>query len=156
LIIVLDTAFKQQQLKAWQPILTPKPVIITFLVLGILFVPIGVILLTASNQVIEVSKRYDNIGCEINTTCTITLDVPEKMSSPVYMYYGMGNYFQNHRRYVKSRSDQQLRGDVVGYSTISDCDPLRSEDGSSDSDKLFLPCGLIAWSRFNGFKLLKS
>jgi hypothetical protein len=125
-------------------------VILTFLILGIIFVPVGIILLTASNSVIEVGQRYDNIGCDLNTTCTIKIDVPEKMSAPVFFYYKLENYYQNHRRYVKSRSDQQLRGDVVGYSTIADCDPLKSEGDSSDPDKIYLPCGLIAWSRFNG------
>jgi hypothetical protein len=46
-----DTAFKQQRLKACQPILTPIPVIITFLVIGIIFVPVGVVMLISSNNV---------------------------------------------------------------------------------------------------------
>ena len=32
-----DTAFKQQRLKAWQPILTPKTVLPTLFIIGILF-----------------------------------------------------------------------------------------------------------------------
>jgi hypothetical protein len=71
------TAFKQQQLKAWQPILTPVPVVITFIVVGIVFIPIGVVLLVASNSVIEVTQRYDDC---VNTTCTVTLNVPSKMA----------------------------------------------------------------------------
>ena len=27
------------------------------------------------------------------------------------MYYGFSNFYQNHRRYVKSRDDSQLNGD---------------------------------------------
>lgn len=27
------------------------------------------------------------------------------------MYYGLSNFYQNHRRYVKSRDDSQLNGD---------------------------------------------
>lgn len=27
------------------------------------------------------------------------------------MYYGLSNFYQNHRRYVKSRDDGQLNGD---------------------------------------------
>jgi len=146
-----NTAFKQQQLKAWQPILTPKPVITTFLVLGIIFIPIGAVLLVASNNVIEVGERYDDLSaCAINSTCTISLNIPEKMTAPVYFYYRLENYYQNHRRYVKSRNDQQLRGDAVSsYSSLSDCDPMISQDGSSDPKNFFLPCGFIAWSLFN-------
>merc|ERR1711871_1076910 len=32
------------------------------------------------------------------------------MTKPVYVYYELVNFYQNHRRYVKSRSDDQLRG----------------------------------------------
>ena len=63
-----ETAFKQQQLPAWQPILTLFPVIVSFLVIGIAFIPIGVALLFASTlvrivvmtsnvKVVEVSQR---------------------------------------------------------------------------------------------------
>jgi len=153
-----NTAFKQQPLKAWQPILTPKPVITTFLILGTIFIPIGVVLLVASNNVIEVGERYDDLSaCAINSTCTITLDIPEKMSAPVYFYYRLENYYQNHRRYVKSRNDQQLRGESVSsYSSLADCDPMISKDGSTDPSNFYLPCGLIAWSLFNdSFSLRK-
>jgi len=45
------TRFRQQNLKAWQPILTPKPVIISFFVLGLIFLPLGIGLLITSNNV---------------------------------------------------------------------------------------------------------
>jgi hypothetical protein len=47
----IDTAFKQQRLKAWQPILTPKTVLPTFFILGIIFAPIGAALIWGSGQV---------------------------------------------------------------------------------------------------------
>jgi hypothetical protein len=47
----LDTAFKQQRLKAWQPILTPKTVLPTLFIIGILFAPIGALLIVGSNKV---------------------------------------------------------------------------------------------------------
>ena len=49
--ILVDTAFKQQRLKAWQPILTPKTVLPTFFVIGLLFAPIGALLIWGSGQV---------------------------------------------------------------------------------------------------------
>jgi len=146
------TAFKQQQLKAWQPILTPIPVIISFIVLGIAFIPIGSVLLAASNSVVEVTERYDNVEeCkDLNTTCTITFKIDEKMTKPVYVYYRLENFYQNHRRYVKSRNDQQLHGDVVSsFSALADCDPRKSVGDSGNSENFYLPCGLIAWSLFN-------
>lgn len=49
--ILSDTAFKQQRLKAWQPILTPKSVLPTLLIVGLIFAPIGGVLIWGSNQV---------------------------------------------------------------------------------------------------------
>jgi hypothetical protein len=49
--MMVDSSFRQQRLKAWQPILTPATVLPTFLLVGILFVPLGGVLLYGSNQV---------------------------------------------------------------------------------------------------------
>ena len=46
-----DSPFKQQRLKAWQPILTPNWVVGTFIVIGAVFLPIGIALLGTSNSV---------------------------------------------------------------------------------------------------------
>jgi len=149
-----NTAFKQQRLRAWQPILTPKPVILSFLIIGIVFIPIGAGIVYSSNQVVEVDQRYDTT-CDIGQVCNITINIKEKMAPPVYLYYRLQNFYQNHRRYVKSRSDEQLKGSSsYGYKTLTDCDPYISLGGSQDSDKVFNPCGLIARSLFNDTFLL--
>ena len=69
-----DSAIKQQRLKAWQPILTPKWVIGTFLVIGIIFVPLGVELKAASDAVVEVRYAYDGKNGE-GGDCGITTKV---------------------------------------------------------------------------------
>lgn len=63
----------------------------------------------------------------------------------MYLYYGLDNFYQNHRRYVKSRDDKQLLG--KDDTTVSnDCAPF-----ARDSEKkVFAPCGAIANSMFNG------
>jgi hypothetical protein len=53
-----DTAFKQQRLKAWQPILTPKSVLPTLLIVGLIFAPIGGVLIWGSNQVRQNEKYW--------------------------------------------------------------------------------------------------
>lgn len=53
-----NTAFRQQRLKAWQPILTPKTVLPLFFAIGIIFAPIGGLLLFASSQVQEIVIDY--------------------------------------------------------------------------------------------------
>ncbi|GAM28032.1 hypothetical protein SAMD00019534_112080 [Acytostelium subglobosum LB1] len=143
-----NTAFKQQRMKAWEPILTPTPVIITFIVIGVIFIPIGAVMISASNNVVESTLQYDKI-CQVGTTCNFTMSIPKKMKAPVYMYYRLDNFYQNHRRYVKSRNDDQLRGlRVTDYNKLkTDCDPYTSVDGTLKT--VYLPCGLIARSMFN-------
>lgn len=46
-----DDPFRQQKLKAWQPIMTPLKVVIIFICIGIAFIPTGVSLLGTSNDV---------------------------------------------------------------------------------------------------------
>lgn len=67
------------------------------------------------------------------------------------MYYGLTNYYQNHRRYVKSRDDAQLGGKEItsGDQLITDCDPYRSYKNDSVNIP-YAPCGAIANSLFNG------
>lgn len=65
-----DTAFKQQRLKAWQPILTPKTVLPTFFLVGLIFAPIGAVLYYFGSQVTEFTIDYTeckNAGTEITT-----------------------------------------------------------------------------------------
>uniref|UniRef100_K3WM57 ALA-interacting subunit n=1 Tax=Globisporangium ultimum (strain ATCC 200006 / CBS 805.95 / DAOM BR144) TaxID=431595 RepID=K3WM57_GLOUD len=183
-----DTPFKQQKLKAWQPILTPNWVIGSFALVGLIFIPIGIILHTESENVVEYSIQYD--GQDANSTassnirgfgdgcylaaesegnafnystrgCLLTFDIQKDMKAPVYVYYQLDNFYQNHRRYVQSRSDAQLRGDASA--STSDCSPLKTTGepvkkyNSTDATPLvnteatytLNPCGLIANSLFN-------
>eukprot|EP01121_Diplochlamys_sp_Union-15-3_P018239 TRINITY_DN6606_c0_g1_i1.p1 TRINITY_DN6606_c0_g1~~TRINITY_DN6606_c0_g1_i1.p1 ORF type:complete len:308 (-),score=52.15 TRINITY_DN6606_c0_g1_i1:36-959(-) len=149
-----NSAFKQQKLKAWQPILTPIPVITTFFIIGVIFIPLGVFFLITSNQVHEYQERYDNV-CGNSSRCNITFQDVD-MKPPIFVYYKLSNYYQNHRRYVKSRNDDQLRGKIVkSSSSLADCSPRRSNGSASNSSNIYLPCGLIAWSLFNDTYVLR-
>ena len=54
------------------------------------------------------------------------------MAAPIFVYYQLENFYQNHRRYVKSRDYQQLMGwnghDEAGKDTavILDVDAVES------------------------------
>jgi len=146
----VDNDFQQQRLRAWQPLLTPPWVIATFLVIGVLFVIIGGVCVASSNMVVMyTSDRYDVddallVNGPVQSWVNITID--KDMKAPVFVYYELTNFYQNHRRYVKSRSDDQLKG---GTSTSS-CDPLVDfKSGNSSNAKILYPCGLIANSFFN-------
>jgi len=164
-----DSAFRQQNLKAWRPILTPKLVILLFLGVGCVFVPIGIAVIVASNSVTEVdSPDYSRHCCISNcddtsgrrvdrNPCFVNITIPNRMEPPIYMYYKLTNFYQNHRRYVKSRSDMQLRGlEETSTALETSCQHRVFADGNQSKEaRIISPCGLIAWSTFNdSFTLL--
>nr|KJB69831.1 hypothetical protein B456_011G047100 [Gossypium raimondii] len=130
----------------------------TFLFIGFIFIPVGLVTLRASHSVVEIVERYD-IGCvpepfrinkvsyiqddSIPKNCSLSFKVPKYMKAPIYIYYQLDNYYQNHRRYVKSRSDKQLLHGQNQHG-ISSCQPVEV-----NNDRPIIPCGLIAWSLFN-------
>ncbi|XP_044480287.1 ALA-interacting subunit 5-like [Mangifera indica] len=150
--------FSQQELPANRLILTPASIITAFIAVGLIFIPLGLVSLFASDSVVEIIHRYD-VDClpseyqnkmvefiqssSTKKTCTKSLTVPKQMKSPVFIYYQLENFYQNHRRFVKSRSDKQLHyGDK---NAISTCAPVAQ---STDKSPI-VPCGLVAWSLFN-------
>ncbi|CAD5218655.1 unnamed protein product [Bursaphelenchus okinawaensis] len=135
-----DSKLRQQKLPAWQPILTAFTAIPTVFLIAIIFIPIGIVLLLAAELVSEKVISYDN--CQLGQRCTVEFQLQEDFEGDVYFYYALENYFQNHRRYVKSRSDQQLAW--LAPTDVSDCSPYDKLDG-----KPVLPCGAIANSMFN-------
>lgn len=151
---------------AWQPILTAGTVLPTFFVIGIAFVAIGSGLLYFSNRVLEYHVDYTDCTDDSGTpcwkviqesngtetcTCTVPIEVLEDMEKPVFMYYGLTNFYQNHRRYVKSRDEKQLLGNVEAE-PADDCDPYKQD---KESSKWIVPCGAIANSLFNDEITLK-
>lgn len=167
----LYSAFKQQKLPAWQPILTAGTVLPTFFVIGIAFIPIGIGLLYFSDEVKEHIIDYTNCNRSIlnDTTtysfydtnetciefkknsseecyCRISFQLTETFEKDVYMYYGLSNFYQNHRRYVKSRDDNQLLG-LLTAEPSTECKPFQYV--GSDPKKPIAPCGAIANSMFN-------
>ncbi|EPS74126.1 hypothetical protein M569_00629, partial [Genlisea aurea] len=150
--------FTQQELPACKPILTPKWVISIFLLVSVVFIPIGVVSLYASRDVVEIVDRYDADCIPVSSrndklsyiqgpedkTCNRTLTVTKLMKKPVHVYYQLEGFYQNHRRYVRSRNDQQLRNPGHARDTSS-CSP---EDTTPNGVPI-VPCGLVAWSLFN-------
>lgn len=162
-----NTAFKQQRLPAWQPILTARSVLPGFFVISAIFIPIGIVLLVASDDIVEFSHDYTgcksaaDVSCadlrsnnsdstmKEQCSCSFNLEVTKDMRGEVFVYYGLTNFFQNHRRYVKSRDDVQLNGQSVTAGSINpDCAPYAKPDNATSSE-YYAPAGAIANSLFN-------
>ena len=149
-----DSNFKQQRLPAWQPVLTPFRIIMVFLIIGLIFVPVGVYLRNASMDLKEMKVTYDGpdksdqkSNCKVNSdssSCKIEFTFEEEWKGPVYVYYELENYYQNHRRYVQSRDHKQLAGAPKDEWNTDKCEPMDKKDGNTLN-----PCGLIAASFFN-------
>jgi len=79
-------------------------------------------------------------------TCRIRFHLPADLGSPVFLYYRLTNFYQNHRRYTRSLDTDQLKGKDRSANSLDsgDCKPLAKEN-----DKPIYPCGLIANSMFN-------
>ena len=156
-----NSKFKQQKLPGWRPVPTITSTTIIFFCFGIVFIILGIIILIFSNKIEEISFRYDDY-CNDKNPCIVTLQVKNDMEKNIMVYYQLDGFYQNHRRYVKSKSDDQLNGKDISYQAMKDsqdCDPVitNEEMGKAESitgtplvnDEVAIPCGLIAKSFFN-------
>lgn len=84
--------------------------------------------------------------------------IPENMTAPIFLFYEIDNFYQNHRRYVRSKSLKQLAGDDLTEDELSkNCDPIMHVRDlqpkfkkNLDENMAANPCGLIANSFFDG------
>jgi len=102
--------------------------------------------------------------------CKVDLPpVDADIKGPIYVYYQLDNFYQNHRRYVKSRNNDQLVGNYKKVGELTDCDPIikvadlwenqkypyaQKNEKPIDKKQLdpedpAIPCGLVAKSFFN-------
>ena len=81
------------------------------------------------------------------SVCSLEFTIPQNIGPPVLLYYRLTNFYQNHRRYVKSYDQSQLKGRFVSNASIasSACNPLEL----NATGYAYYPCGLIANSFFN-------
>jgi len=147
-----DTNLSQQRL----PTIPGKPstmiIAITMMIIGIVFLILGNNMYILSHKVYEQTITYDDgsvSACNILNSnegkqCQMIFTFDQDVTGPLYFYYGLENFYQNHRRYYKSLSRSQLQGQVLSENDVSlDCTPLY-KNGST----LLNPCGLIANSFF--------
>uniref|UniRef100_A0A1I8F715 Exostosin domain-containing protein n=1 Tax=Macrostomum lignano TaxID=282301 RepID=A0A1I8F715_9PLAT len=78
--------------------------------------------------------------------CNMSIHLPDNLTGQVFAYYALTNFYQNHRRYVKSPRRQPAAGWKPGSEEpLQDCSPYRQDPGSGS---WILPCGAIANSLF--------
>eukprot|EP00792_Barthelona_sp_PAP020_P008804 TRINITY_DN3250_c4_g1_i1.p1 TRINITY_DN3250_c4_g1~~TRINITY_DN3250_c4_g1_i1.p1 ORF type:complete len:290 (+),score=61.36 TRINITY_DN3250_c4_g1_i1:43-912(+) len=143
----IDSSLRQQKLPACRPHFTLNKLSFTFIIFGILLIAFGIVVLITANNVSSITIPYSkDSSCSVGSSCTVPFTIDKPIKTPSYGYYILTNYYQNHRRYINSKSDDQLRGDT-GLSADdlkSECEPL-----VSDASGLLNPCGLLPNSVFN-------
>uniref|UniRef100_A0A0K0ED17 Cell cycle control protein 50A n=1 Tax=Strongyloides stercoralis TaxID=6248 RepID=A0A0K0ED17_STRER len=140
-----DSPLRQQKLKAWQPIPTLYTVIPFTFFIGIIFIPLGGILLNESINVKEIIIDYTD--CLNNLICEKNFFLNDDFNGDVYFFYQLGNYYQNVRRYQKSLNEYQLIGSNI-YD-VSGCDSYSRENENDPTSRVIYPCGAIANSMFS-------
>lgn len=113
---------------------------LTFGIFAVVFLATGIVLFVMSDSIFELSVRYDNLeqcrnvlnkwntGTNLRETCTVPLNggkpLEKEVQGPIYVYYQLDNFYQNHRRYVKSRDNEQLFGKYKNKDELTNCDPV--------------------------------
>nr|XP_019953623.1 PREDICTED: cell cycle control protein 50A-like [Paralichthys olivaceus] len=156
-----NTAFTQQRLPAWQPMLSAGIVIPGFVIIGLVFIGIGVALFVTSQSITVLEIDYTGVeknspcfqcsNTDVkNCVCKVEFSIDKLFEGPLFFYYGLSNYFQNYRKYGASKDLSQLSGDLQNFNDPTDeCAPY-----AYDNKKPIVPCGAIANSMFNDtFKL---
>ena len=144
-----QTAFSQQRIDAWRPLLTPKIVVFVLFIIGTIFTGCGVLFYFMMKNAQEVSVRYDEL-VEGKPWALVPITLEKDMKGNTWLFYKLTNFFQNHRRYIYSRSDSQLRGEYVEYDDMpTDLEGFISVNNSKDPADMYLPSGAIALSFFN-------
>jgi hypothetical protein len=164
----LSYAFKQQLMQAWRPKPTLKCAITVYAIIGLIFFAMGISILVMNDKIFENFHRYDDKCPQIGANCEFTFQIEaDIIDKPIYFYYQVKGFYQNHRRYMQSVSYEQLRDGVLKNSTeISACQPVvynrenfyskSVTNKTLDPDQPAFPCGLIARSYFNDtFKLFR-
>lgn len=80
-------------------------------VLAALFLILSFLMFVAHRHVVEVRiSEYEELeACKkvlhrSDKHCDVPIDVTRYMQSPIYMLFTLDNFYQNHRRYVQSKS----------------------------------------------------
>lgn len=174
-----NTAFRQQRLKAWQPILSPQSVLPLLILVSAIFAPIGVALIISANNVQNLIIDYSQCEKLANTDSFTT--IPSKYTSHHFKKslsftptWKLSKDSDETNCQIQFEIPNEIKQSVYVYYRLTnfyqnhrkyvssydlqqlkgnavDPDDLVSECNPlrSEDDKAIYPCGLIANSLFN-------
>mmetsp|Transcript_1427 Transcript_1427/g.2020 ORF Transcript_1427/g.2020 Transcript_1427/m.2020 type:complete len:482 (-) Transcript_1427:64-1509(-) len=159
--LIEGNSFMQSRLWGCRNLHHPFIASFIFFWIGASFITVGIGATLEIWNVEEIISRYDdcsscNCTSIVNATtdcwcynqtdqCQIDLIALTDIEGPLYLYYSLEDFYQNHREYVTSQSNDQLGGEEQTVEDIETvCKPAFENDG-----KAINPCGLKANSVFN-------
>ncbi|GAB4818473.1 hypothetical protein N2152v2_005519 [Parachlorella kessleri] len=161
--------FAYQKFKGWRPILNVASAQIFFIAAGLFCIGLGIPILTASLTVHEYTVRYEDQGpfaaldsdaqqellwrnADAGVPIDVAVQIDSNLDPPIYVFYRLGSFFQNYRRYVRSIDSNAMHDGSSGAGS-SACDPFRYVGDEANPaltyDGAIFPCGQIANSNFN-------
>lgn len=175
-----NSDWAQQSLKSWQPMLTLKASIYVCCIAGSMYLALALLVGIPSmelslNRVVYDGEVVDGEYIDFSERCLlrdgskgnsfsrdhvcyVNMTVKEDIESEAFVFYEIGNYFQNHRRFVTSWIPSQFVDEFDGTGSVEPCSPVINItsrfcrgnvcDGEERQREPY-PCGLIANSMFN-------
>lgn len=148
--------------KQWEPKFHIHKATSILFFLGVIFNIVAVVLMYSLQKVAEIvvdythCQQYGNVNrtCfEIVLTvtdscyCEVPVFINSDIEAPVTMFYGLTNFYQNHRSYIMSKDRRQLSG-ILSKEVARECKPydMITINGTT---KIIAPCGAIANSMFS-------
>ena len=142
----------QQDARGCHPTMSEHPHY-TLFVFALFHFLIFILVISTGATTVEYKERYDD-KCFTGESTYVTFDVKTELNPPIYFYFELDNFYQNHFRYAGSNSFEQLQGKYVEDPT--GCEPISTEKESPDSDHkiTYAPCGLASRYMFNDSYIL--
>ncbi|CAK56290.1 unnamed protein product (macronuclear) [Paramecium tetraurelia] len=134
-------------------------------IIGIFLLVFAIVFLVFNLQIVEKEVYYGSSCTKNQVNCEIPIEISSDMTAPIFVYYQLENFYRRNRNYFKSKSVEQLKGNVDAdlsncgdYQTNSDMEKDQSYGANTlnKSENAF-PCGEIAYTYFTDtFKLKNS
>jgi hypothetical protein len=142
-----SSRFRQQNLPANRPFITPVYGAIIFTILSIISFILGSVTHFVNRDLFSAEIPYSDF-CPTPGFCSVNLTISQTIFGPFYIYYGLTNLCQSNFLYGASKDWNQLRGlPYENEKSLSKCSPLIKDKNNS----IYVPCGLLPRSVFTDF-----
>jgi len=113
--------FKQNLMPEFRINLSKRFVYHLYIITGIVFCSIGIWILICNDSIKEFHLTYNKCT---NKICFIDFEINQDFKPPIFVYYELEKFYQNHKRFSVSINIKQLTGKVFSSEQIACCFPI--------------------------------